>query len=408
MKRRRILHVLDHSAPLHSGYAFRTLAILREQRALGWETLQLTSPKQGPMAQDEDEAEGFRFFRTPLSDADRNAPPVLREIKLMAATKRRLAELVARTRPDIIHAHSPALNAIPALAVARRYDIPVLYEVRAFWEDAAVDHGTTTEGGLRYRATRVLETYALRGVDHITTICEGLRQDIIERGVAAKKVTVIPNAVDADTFRFGEPADEALRERLGLRGATVLGFVGSFYSYEGIDLLVEAAARLLSHHPRLKVLLVGGGPAEAEIRESVGRLGLSDSVLFCGRVPNSAVQDYYVLIDILIYARRSMRLTELVTPLKPLEAMAQGKLVVASDVGGHRELIRNDETGLLVRPGSAEALATAVAELLRNPKDWNRLRINGRQFVERERTWQQSVANYVPIFEHLLATKVAA
>ena len=141
----------------------------------------------------------------------------------------------SRIRPDIIHAHSPALNAIPALAVGRRLGIPVVYEVRAFWEDAAVDHGTTTEGGLRYRATRGLETYALRGVDHVTTICEGLRRDIIGRGIAAERVTVIPNAVDAETFRFGEPADDALRERLGLRGAAVLGFVGSFYSYEGID-----------------------------------------------------------------------------------------------------------------------------------------------------------------------------
>jgi glycogen synthase len=404
----RIFHVLDHSAPLHSGYTFRTLAILREQRALGWETFQLTSPKQGPTLENEDDAEGFRFFRTPLSEADRCAPPVWREIKLMAATRSRLTELAAQIRPDVIHAHSPALNALPALAVGRRLGIPVIYEVRAFWEDAAVDHGTTTEGGLRYRATRALETYALRGADHITTICEGLRQDIAGRGIAAERMTVIPNAVDAETFRFGEPADDALRERLGLRGATVLGFVGSFYSYEGIELLVEAAARLVPDHPRLKVVLVGGGPAEAQIRECVAAHRLTDRIVFCGRVPNSAVQDYYRLIDILVYARHSMRLTELVTPLKPLEAMAQGKLVVASDIGGHRELIRNGETGVLIAAGSAAALANGLAKLLRNPADWERLRSNARQFVVRERTWQRSVANYVPIVTRLVATKLAA
>lgn len=404
----RILHVLDHSVPLHSGYTFRTLAILRGQRALGWDTYQLTSPKQGPTSEIEDEAEGFCFFRTPLSAADRGAPPVLREIKLMAATRNRLTELASRIRPDIIHAHSPALNAIPALAVGRRLGIPVIYEVRAFWEDAAVDHGTATEGGLRYRATRALETYALRGVDHVTTICEGLRQDILARGIASERVTVIPNAVDAETFRFGEPADDLLRERLGLRGATVLGFVGSFYSYEGIELLVEAAARLLPAHPQLRVLLVGGGPAEARIRECAAARGITDRVVFCGRIANSVVQDYYRLIDILVYARHSMRLTELVTPLKPLEAMAQGKLVIASDVGGHRELIRNGETGILVEAGSAEALAGGVGKLLHNPADWERFRRNGRQFVERERTWQRSVANYAPIFARLLATKLAA
>ena len=121
------------------------------------------------------------------------------------------------------------------------------------------------------------------------------------------------------------------------------------------------------------------------------------------------MQHYYRLIDILVYARHSMRLTELVTPLKPLEAMAQGKLVVASDVGGHRELIRNGETGMLVESGERRGAGERQsAKLLRNPKDWDRLRTNGRQFVERERTWKRSVANYVPIFARLLATKVPA
>jgi len=404
----RILHVLDHSLPLHSGYAFRTAAILREQRALGWETFQLTSPKQGPTAADEEEIDGLRFFRTPFSDGDRSALPVWRELKLITATKRRLVELASETRPDVIHAHSPALNALPALAVGRRLRVPVVYEVRAFWEDAAVDHGTASDGGLRYLAIRGLETYALRGVDHVTTICEGLRKDIVARGITPERVTVIPNAVDAAGFRYRAPADELLRDRLGLRGATVLGFVGSFYAYEGLDLLIEAAVRLLPEHPALRVLLVGGGPAEARLRERADALGLADRVVFTGRVPNAEVQQYYSLIDMLVYPRRAMRLTELVTPLKPLEAMAQGKLVVASDVGGHRELVRDGETGVLFAAGSVDALANAVTRLIRDEDRCERLRTNARRFVEGERTWRQSVANYIPVFERLCDTRVTA
>jgi PEP-CTERM/exosortase A-associated glycosyltransferase len=402
----RILHVLDHSLPLHSGYAFRTAAILREQRALGWETFHLTSPKQGPTAAPEEEIDGFRFSRTPFADEDRSALPVWRELKLVAATKRRLTELASATRPDVIHAHSPALNALPALAVGRRLRVPVVYEVRAFWEDAAVDHGTASDGGLRYRAIRGLETYALRRADHVTTICEGLRKDIVARGIAPERVTVIPNAVDAEEFRFRRPADEALRDRLGLRGATVLGFVGSFYAYEGLDLLIEAAVRLLPEHPALRVLLVGGGPAEGRLRERAEALGLTGRVVFTGRVPNAAVQDYYNLIDVAVYPRRAIRLTELVTPLKPLEAMAQGKLVVASNVGGHRELVRDGETGVLFTAGSADALANAVTGLIRDERRCERLRDNARRFVERERTWRQSVANYVPVFQRLRDTRV--
>src|SRR5512146_1130959 len=190
----RILHVLDHSPTHDSGYTFRTLAILREQRALGWETLHLTSPKQGGAQALEEEVEGLHFYRTPMGRSALSRLPLARELRLMQRTARRIEQIVRRIRPDVIHAHSPVLNAFPALRVGRRFGIPVVYEVRAFWEDAAVDHGTARDGGARYRFSRALETYALQKADAVTTICEGLRSEIVARGIDARKVTVIPNA----------------------------------------------------------------------------------------------------------------------------------------------------------------------------------------------------------------------
>ncbi len=280
--------------------------------------------------------------------------------------------------------------------------------MRAFWEDAAVDHGTTTEGSLRYRLTRRLETHALRQADHVFTICEGLRQDIAARGIPATKVTVIPNAVDIQNFEPGGTPDAALKARLGLNGATVLGFIGSFYAYEGLDLLLAALPGLLQHRPDLRVLLVGGGPQEAALKAQAQQLGVADKVVFTGRVPHAEVQRYYDLVDVLCYPRHSMRLTELVTPLKPLEAMAQGRLLVASDVGGHKELIRDGETGLLFKAGSAEALALAVMKLLDRRGDWPALRAAGRRFVEMERNWARSVANYRAPLEALVERAEAA
>jgi PEP-CTERM/exosortase A-associated glycosyltransferase len=277
----------------------------------------------------------------------------------------------------------------------------VVYEVRAFWEDAAVDHGTTVEGSLRYRLSKRLETHALRQAAHVFTICEGLRQDIVARGIAAGKVTVIPNAVDIDKFDIGGTPDPALKARLGLQGATVLGFIGSFYAYEGLDLLLAALPALLKQRPELRVLLVGGGPQEAALKAQATALGVADHVVFTGRVPHAEVGRYYDLVDVLCYPRHSMRLTELVTPLKPLEAMAQGRLLVASDVGGHKELIRDGETGVLFKAGSAEALAAAVLALLARREDWPLLRAAGRHFVETERNWARSVANYRAVFERL-------
>lgn len=398
----RILHILDHSIPLHSGYTFRTLALLREQRRLGWQTFQLTSPKQVGCSADEEDVDGWHFYRTPVTPAGGSALPGVGEFVLMRQLERRLFDVASRVRPHVLHAHSPVLNAIPALRVGKRLGIPVVYEVRAFWEDAAVDHGTTTEGSLRYRLTRRLETHALRQAAHVFTICEGLRRDIVARGIPEAKVTVIPNAVDIESFDIGGAPDKLLKTQLGLAGATVVGFIGSFYAYEGLDLLLEALPALLQRRPELRVLLVGGGPQEAALKAQAQRLGVDDKVVFTGRVPHDQVQRYYDLVDVLAYPRHSMRLTELVTPLKPLEAMAQGRLLVASDVGGHKELIRHGETGWLFEAGSAAALTDTVDQLLARRAQWANLRAAGRRFVERERNWAASVARYRPVYEGLV------
>lgn len=398
----RILHILDHSIPLHSGYAFRTLAILKQQRALGWETFHLTGPKQGPAATQEEQVDGWRFYRTPPPGGLLEGVPGLSEIELMGEIAHRIEQVVKSVRPHILHAHSPVLNAIPALRVGRRLGIPVVYEVRASWEDAAVDHGTARAGGVRYRLSRALETWALRRADAITTICEGLRGDIVARGISAEKVTVIPNAVDIDEFSVGGTPDPELQRTLGLKGAWVLGFIGSFYAYEGLDLLLRALPKIIAEVPRVRVLLVGGGRQELELKRLASELGIADQVVFTGRVPHGEVQRYYDLIDVLVYPRLSTRLTELVTPLKPLEAMAQGRLLVASDVGGHRELIRPGETGMLFKAGDPEALAAVVLDLLGNPERWAALKSTARSFVENERNWRASVARYRGVYGALV------
>jgi len=390
----RALHVLDHSIPLHSGYSFRTAALMREQRVLGWETFHLTSPKQGKTSASVEDVDGLRFYRTPAATGALANLPIGKELRLMKQMERRLDEVAREVRPHIIHAHSPVLNALPAIKVARKLGIPVVYEIRAFWEDAAVDHGTTTERSLRYRATRKLETRAIQQADHVFTICEGLRTDILTRGIPADKVTVIPNAVDIASFNLASPPDPGLQDRWGLTGKTVIGFVGSFYAYEGLDLLLEALPAIIEKQRDIRVLLVGGGPQEANLRLQAERLGLKEVVVFAGRVPHEDVSRYYDLIDILAYPRHPIRLTELVTPLKPLEAMAQGQVFVASDVGGHKELVEHNRTGILFKAGDRDALAQAIVELLSNPWRWPELRANGRQFVESVRNWRNSVANY--------------
>jgi PEP-CTERM/exosortase A-associated glycosyltransferase len=223
----------------------------------------------------------------------------------------------------------------------------------------------------------------------------------VARGIPGQKVTVIPNAVNVRDFRMDSSPDPQFAEQLGVSGKLLLGFIGSFYAYEGLSVLLSALPRMLKRNRDIRVLLVGGGPQEKELKALAIRLGLEDKVIFTGRVPHEQVQRYYNLTDILVYPRLKMRLTDLVTPLKPLEAMAQGRLVVASDVGGHRELIQDGETGVLFKAGDPDALADKVIEFISRRESWPGLRAAARNFVETERSWPASVARYEKIYSSL-------
>jgi PEP-CTERM/exosortase A-associated glycosyltransferase len=403
----RILHIFDHSIPLHSGYSFRSLAILRQQRAHGWRTFHLTSPKQGPVERPCETIEGLEFYRTPAHPGALARLPGLGEATLVRATARRIVEVAREVKPDILHAHSPVLNGLAAASAARRLGLPLVYEIRAFWEDAAAAHGTCRNGGPRYHLTKLAETRVMRRAQAITTICAGLKADIMSRGLAAEKVTVIPNGVDLDKFSSLGTRDEGLRATLGLSGATILGFAGSFYGYEGIDLLVEAMAQVIRKNRQIKLLLVGGGPEKHALEGLAQRLGLGESIVFTGRIPHDDIQKYYSLVDIFVYPRRSMRLTELVTPLKPLEAMAYGKPVLASDVGGHREMIADGKTGRLFKADDAADLAGAILDMTTHRDNWPAQIDAAKAYVAAERAWPAIVARYEEVYRRLTGTGAA-
>lgn len=395
----RALHIFDHSLPLHSGYSFRSLALLREHRRNGVETYHLTSPKHYMEGPNPEEIEGLLFYRSPGLPAWAIDKALIDPLMQMRLTAKAALALAKDIKPDVIHAHSPALTAYAAHRAAKALGIPWIYEIRAFWEDAAASHGGPQEGSLRYRLSQKLENWAITHADAVTAICEGLLDDIRKRDLHQPCLQAIPNAVDVEAFT--PPVyDENLAMELGVKGKFVLGFLGSFYDYEGLDILIDALPHMKSLE-QVHVLLVGGGPRENELRAQAARLGLADKVSFIGRVPQSEVGRYYGLCDCLVFPRKSIRLTELVTPLKPLEAMAQKKLVLASDIGGHRELIEHEKTGVLFPADDARALAEAVDWWAKRSDGWPMIWENGRKFVEEERNWQKSAQGYQRIYSAL-------
>ncbi len=394
----KILHVLDHSIPLHSGYTFRTCSILNEQAKLGWETSHVTSIKHINPQSDEEVHDNLKFYRTKNQNGWLSKIPILNQLYVIRSLQKRLIEVVEQEKPDLIHAHSPCLNGIAAIRVAKKFSIPVVYEMRASWEDAAVEHGTTTEGSFRYRLTRALETFVFKKADGITTICNGLKKDIASRRIGGTPIQVIPNAVNADEFGDGASIDENLRDKYNLGNSYVVGFIGSFYAYEGLEYFIKAMQEMRNSDLNIKGLLVGGGPEDENLRALVKRLDLEDRIIFTGRVPHAHVDAYYDLIDVLVYPRIPARLTDIVTPLKPLEAMAMGKVFVASNVGGHVELVPDRLHSVLFEAGSVEALVEALEETIANKPLKALFSGWARKYVKSERSWAKSVSGYVDLY----------
>lgn len=397
----RILHVLDHSLPYFSGYSFRSASILRAQQRLGWQPFAVTSPKHENFSNEVETINGIKYHRTswpPISKFQ--AVPMVRQMASVAALTRQIKRLAAELRVDLIHAHSPSLNGLAAAQAAKALGLPWVYELRYYEEDAAVDRGKTRHNSLRYRLAARLEQQALELTDAVATISQALREDLIRRGIAAEKITVVPNGVDTELFQPREADDELIR-KYNLTGKTVIGFIGSFYFYEGLEFLVDAAIELLSKRNDLALLLAGDGEAVEMLQRRIPP-ALRDHFIFTGNVPHNEVRRYYSVMDVLVYPRKRSRLTEQTTPLKPLEAIAMGKAVVGSNVGGLRELF--GEAGVLVEAENSPALAHCLLQLIEDEPERRAIAEKGRVFVLQNRDWETIVRRFGEIYGKLLLT----
>jgi PEP-CTERM/exosortase A-associated glycosyltransferase len=395
----RVLHILDHSLPLHSGYTFRTRAIIKAQLAQGLDVRSITGLRHAAPGPAREEVDGLTFHRTPGRAA---GPAGWREWREINAHAQAIVRLAREWRPDVLHAHSPALSGMAGVKAARALGLPLVYEIRAFWEDAAVGNGTGRAGSVRYRLTRELENRVVAAAGAVMTICEGLRDDLVARGFAADRIGVMPNGVDLGLFGDPRPRDDGLARELDLGDGPLIGFIGSFYDYEGLDDLIAAMPPLIAAHPGARLLLVGGGPVEAAIRAQAESSPAKSAIRFVGRVPHDQVERYYSLCDVMAYPRKRGRLTDLVTPLKPLEAMAQGRIVAASDVGGHRELIDDGITGILFAPDDPAVCAAALAALLDRAEQWPAMREAARRHVSEWHDWDRNVRRYRDVYQALL------
>ncbi|GHD11676.1 glycosyltransferase [Zhihengliuella salsuginis] len=293
-------------------------------------------------------------------------------------------------RPALIQSASNHLTALPALLAARRLGVPFVYEVRGLWEitEAAAkgEAWTSTE---KFGIARDLESLVAREADQVLAITEEVRDELIRRGVSADRIRLVPNAADPAKF-VPVSRDRSLAARLGIEpGHFVIGYAGSMVSYEGLDLLVDAFAELADRNPDARLLLVGDGPSLESLKRQVRELDLMSRVVFTGRVDSGDIPAYLSLFDAAPCPRVSNVVTEMVSPLKPLEAMAAGIAVVGSDVAPLRHLLGAvGERGLLFDAGNAAHLAERLAELMDDESLRADLGRAARWWTVHERSWE--------------------
>jgi len=401
----RVLHVLDHGWPVHTGYSIRSRHLTAAQLHLGIAPQVLTGPLQEV---DDPEAknmsvDGVSYWRTPQvgavsKRAVKHSWSAVRAAAVVRLIERGVLGLLECQPFDIIHAHSPALCGLGALRAARSKGIPFVYELRAFWEDAAVDQNKTHTRSLRYALSQKLEDYVVRRADAVVGISRFILEELTSRKADPRRLFYVPNGVDSGKFT-ATPRDESLAKELGLSKELVIGFIGSLYRWEGVEWLVRAVVELRRRGTACKLLVVGDGEEMSTVRNAVRQLNAENFVILMGRISHDDVQRYYSLMDAMVYPRHSIRLTELITPLKPLEAMALGKAILGSDVGGIRELIETEKTGLLFRADHLDDFCRQAQRLLADAALRRRLGEEAHNLIVREKDWKIIAQRYLTVYE---------
>jgi len=408
------LYLLHNSLPYHSaGYATRTHGLLSAMHSLGWDVRGVTRigypydmPKYKELADIDavDVVDGIPYHRLSVHNQLELKKPIQLYVDRYET---QLRELALARRPFVIHAASNHWNGLAAVQTANRLGVHSIYEVRGLWEVTRGSRDPEWAKGGMFRYMARLEADAAMGATRVIAITQALKDELISRGVDGEKISVVPNGVNSDRFQ-PKPRNEALAARLGVAGRAVIGYVGSVLDYEGLGLLIDAAQQLKAEGRQFAVLIVGDG-AELELYQSEAEeRDLADVVIFTGRVPHEEVEEYYSVIDICPFPRLPLPVCEMVSPLKPFEAMAMQKAVVASDVAALAEIVDHGVTGLLHTKGDARHLKEQLALLLDSPQLRDRLALAGRTWVLQERQWNQLGKSVESLYRELGGSPVTA
>ena len=403
---RRVLHLLDRSSPhWQSGYTMRSLYTLLAQRDAGFDPVVVTRlgfpeiDRPETHAATQEDVQGIAHHRLLIPGARYG---VMADDEYLTRYAAAAASVVEAVHPALLAPATSYHNGLVAMALKQRYGLPMVYELRGFREDSWSADRDRAAGTDLFQGRQRTETRVLLAADRIVTLAEVMKAELVERGIDPDKVSVIPNAVDVDRFA-PRPADPGLLASLGLQDRVVLGYISTLAPFEGVDLLLRALGELLAEGSSVGGLIVGDGAELEPLRRLAEELGIAERVKLIGRVPHDRILDYYAAIDVFVVPRLDLRVTRLVTPLKPFEAMAMARALLVSDVDALREVVAPPERGLAFRAGDHRDLAAQARALVQDPVLRRRLGEAARAWVSRERTWRANGERYRAIYEEILS-----
>lgn len=400
-----VVHLVKESAPyLSNGFCSRSHYNFKSELAAGLKPIVLTEPgfpwnlEVGAGARSEVIHDGIGHYHFDLGDVNPAELPVDQMLEIWAELAYRKVLII---KPAVIHASSGRRGyetALVGLALKRKTGLPFVYEVRSFFEANWTGENERESTGEIYEKRMAVELLCMQEADRVLTIGEAMRDDLVQRGIPAEKIDIIPNGVDTGIFQ-PQVRDEQLSASLGLSGVPTFGYVSNMDHYrESQETLVRAAAELRDRGSDLHCLLIGDGPRRELLEALAEELGVTDRVHFLGRVQHEQIPAYYSLIDLFVVPRVPERAATFVTPLKPFEAMATGRPVIVSDLPALREIVDEPHRGLSFRPGDAVALADVLERLQRDPEEARRLAEAGMAWVRAERHWGANGQRYQEAF----------
>ncbi|RZU61571.1 glycosyltransferase family 4 protein [Zhihengliuella halotolerans] len=403
-----VLHLLTNSLPYTtSGYTQRSHSMLRAQADEGWQVHAVTRlgyPESlgfshAPKRQRIDDVVYHRLLV-------RGTIPNLRERLQLEAD--RLLELVLKVRPAVLHTTTHFVNGLVVRAVAKAVGIPWVYEVRGQLSDTwASKRGPEASNSERYQHFNLREGEVMRDADLVLTLGTSMRQRIEAQGVPLGRIRLTPNAVGSAFLETPQPSRE-VKPRLGLDpGKVHIGTVSSLVGYEGIDDLLTAYSILKDRGVDVELVIVGSGSSLKSLRVHAAQIGLDPERIFVGRVPVAEAVRYHRALDIFVVPRKDFAVTRSVTPLKPVEAMASCRPVIASDLPALREMVEHGKTGYCVPAEDPEALADAIESLVEDSALRERMGFSGREFVLATRTWKRNAEISLEIYDGLTRAKEA-